>query len=164
LEDLATWLYYTGAIQYYHAEDPNRQRRFVGSLGALHPAHIILGEPNGTWSAYIPERHALGHLHVDEDVASKLRTRAEQYFKSAIAILIVLVSDSNLVENYYQNADGLVLRDAGVLLGHAALVAAALGFTFRILGGTGGRLVEEVVRDLPFKPVATGLALIGGPM
>lgn len=40
--------------------------------------------------------------------------------------------DEDLVANYYENADGLILRDAGALLGHAALVT--LGLAFRILG------------------------------
>ena len=55
-----------------------------------------------------------------------------------------------------------MLRDGGVLFGHAALVAAALGLGFRILGSTGTPLLERLVRGLPFRPVATGLAWVGG--
>ena len=161
LEELSTWLHYTAGIQQVNVQDQNRQRRYVGSFGALHPAHIVLCTPNGECFAYIPEKHALGDLAANKDAALKLRTKAEQYFSSDNAILIVLVSDGDLVENYYRNVAGLVLRDAGVLFGHAALVAAALGLAFRILGGTGANLIAHVLPNLPFKPVATGIALIG---
>jgi hypothetical protein len=60
------------------------------------------------------------------------------------------------------NPLSLLLRDAGVLLGHAALVAASLGLGFRILGSTGTPFVECLVSGLPFRPVATGLAWVGG--
>jgi len=78
------------------------------------------------------------------------------------ATVVALLTNGDLVENYYENASSLILRDSGVLFGHGALVAASLGVSFRILGGTGGLLLEELIPDLPFRPVATGLALIGG--
>jgi len=53
------------------------------------------------------------------------------------------------------------MRDAGVLLGHAALVASGAGIAFRILGATGSRLLEQLILDLPFDPVSAGLALVG---
>src|SRR4051794_21704144 len=63
--ELATWLHYTALVQAVNAEDSNRQRRYVASFGALHPAHILLGSPNGSWNAYLPGRRALGNLQVD---------------------------------------------------------------------------------------------------
>lgn len=161
VSDLATWLYYCASVQSIHSDDPNRQRRFVGSMGALHPAHIILGSPNGQWSAYLSEEHALGDLMVDAEAASQLRARAIQLFGSCEATLVALISDRDLVGSYYANASALILRDASVLLGHAALVAAALGLAFRILGSTGTSSLENVVSNLPFRPMASGLAWIG---
>jgi hypothetical protein len=159
--DLAAWLYYTASVQSVNSDDPNRQRCFVASFGALHPAHIILGSPDGKWSAYIPQEHALGDLIVDEKAASELRIKAIQLYSSREATLVGLISDRDLVGNYYANASALMLRDAGVLVGHGALVAAALGLAFRILGSSGGRPLENLVRNLPFHPMAAGLALIG---
>lgn len=161
-DDLGTWLYYCASIQSVHVADPNRQRRFVGSFGALHPAYILLGSPDGRWCAYIPEEHALGELLVDADAVAQLRTRSMRLFSCPEATLVALISDADLVANYYANASGLILRDAGVLLGHAALVAAALGLAFRILGSRGAPSLERVVCDLPFRPIASGLAWIGG--
>jgi hypothetical protein len=161
MSDLATWLYYCASVQSINSDDPNRQRRFVGSMGALHPAHIILGSPNGQWSAYLSEEHALGDLIVDAQAASHLRTRAMQLFASREATLVALISDKDLIGSYYANASTLILRDASVLLGHAALVAAALGLAFRILGSTGTSSLESIVPNLLFRPMASGLAWIG---
>ena len=160
--ELATWLHYTTSVQAVNSEDPNRQRRYVASFGALHPAHIIVGGPNGSWKAYVPERHAIGELHVNSVTAAALRATAQQCFPTDDATLVALVGDFDLAAHYYLNPLSLMLRDAGVLFGHAALVASALGLGFRILGSTGSPLVESLVMDLPFRPVATGLAWIGG--
>lgn len=67
----------------------------------------------------------------------------------------------DLAVNYYQNPLCLMLRDGGVLFGHAALVAAALGLSFRILGSTGTPFTERLVSNISFKPTAVGLAWIG---
>ncbi len=160
--ELATWLHYATSVQAVNAEDPNRQRRYVASFGALHPASILLGSPNGSWHAYVPERHALGDLEIDLSTAAALRTRAQQCFQTQDATLVALLSDFDLAAHYYLNPLSLLLRDGGVLFGHAALIAASLGLGFRILGSTGAPLVERLVKGLPFRPVATGLAWVGG--
>jgi hypothetical protein len=161
LTDLATWLYYVASVQSVHAVDSNRQKRFVGTFGALHPAHIMLGTPNSQWYIYLSGEHSLGRLCVNADAASELRKKAMQLFSAPDATLLALISDEDLVANYYKNASALILRDAGVLLGHAALVGAAVGVAFRILGITGSSVSERLVCGLPFKPRASGLALVG---
>ena len=161
-DELATWLHYTTSVQAINTEDQNRQRRYAASFGALHPAHILLGSPNGSWNAYLPGRHVLGALQIDPVSAAALRAKAQQHFQTEDATLVALLSDSDLAAHYYLNPLSLMLRDGGVLFGHAALVAAALGLGFRILGSTGAPLVERLVQDLPFRPVATGLAWVGG--
>ena len=162
LEQLATWLQYTASIQAVNAEDRNRQLRFVASFGALHPTHIVLAGPDNNWAAYVPARHALGELRVDAQIATCLRARACDCFRTEEATLIVLLTNADLVDHYYLNAQSLILREAGVLLGHGSLVAAALGLGFRILGDSGTPLAERLVPDLEFRPAATGLAWIGG--
>ena len=104
----------------------------------------------------------MGDLHVDPPTAAALRAKAQQCFQTEDATLVALIGDFDLAAHYYLNPLSLMLRDSGVLFGHAALVAAALGLGFRILGSTGSPLVERLVMDLPFRPVATGLAWIGG--
>lgn len=160
--DLSTWLHYSASVQAHNASDPNRQQRFVPSFGALHPAHILVGSPTGKWSVYLPNEHALGGLMVNEAIAFKLRRKATELFNTAHASLIALVSDSDFVAGYYDDALGLMLRDGGVLLGHASLVASALGLGFRILGCVGKGMSDKLVRNVPFRGTAVGLAWIGG--
>jgi hypothetical protein len=162
IHELATWLHYTASIQAVNARDRNRQQRFVASFGALHPTHIVLGGLDGNWTAYVPGKRVLGAIHVNPAMAAMVRAKAREYFPAKNATLIVLLSDADLANHYYLNPRSLMLREAGVLLGHGSLVAAALGLGFRILGGTGTPLVEQLVPDLPFRPAATGLAWIGG--
>src|SRR3982074_141598 len=69
LNDLSTWLYYLASIQAVQVSDRNRQRRFVGSFGALHPAHILLGMPDHNWFGYLPGEHSVGRLRVNVEVA-----------------------------------------------------------------------------------------------
>jgi len=162
IQELATWLHYSASIQAVNSEDRNRQHRFVPSFGALHPTHIVLAGPDDIWSAYVPARHALGQLRVDAAMATRLRAIARDCFCTDEATLIVLLTDADLVDHYYLNAQSLILRDAGVLLGHGSLVAAASGLGFRILGACGTPFVERLVLDVAFRPAATGLAWIGG--
>jgi hypothetical protein len=159
LGDLATWLYYCSSVQSVHSDDPNRQQRFVASFGALHPAHILLGDPSGKWFTYISDEHALGEVAVQTEDGLQIRNMALQLFRAPEATLVALLSDLDLAANYYENVSCLILRDAGVLLGHGALVAAALGISFRVLGLAGN---GQIVRGLPFRTVASGLAWIGG--
>ena len=160
--DLATWLYYVGGVQSVQSTDSNRQRRFVGSFGALHPAHVLLGVPEHRWYAYLPRDHCVGQLEVVQEVAVALRTTAMQFHRAESATIVALLCDLDLVANYYDNASELIFRDAGVLFGHAALIASSLGLPFRILGATGSDELEHLVCGLPFRGRSVGLALVGG--
>jgi len=78
------------------------------------------------------------------------------------AFLIALLADLDLAESYYGNPLQLLLRDGGVLLGHASLVAVAIDLTFRILGSAGGNIISSLVPGVAFRTVGTGLAWLGG--
>lgn len=160
--EMGTWLRFTAGLQATNMDDSNRQRRFVGSFGALHPAHILIGTPTNVWSVYLPGRHALGVLDVDQHAAALVRKNAEDCHPGCGAFLIALLADLDLAESYYGNPLQLLLRDGGVLLGHASLVAAAIDLTFRILGNTGGNVVSSLILGVPFRSVGTGLAWLGG--
>ena len=160
--DLSTWLRYTCGVQAYGRRDSNRQRRFVGSFGALHPSHVLIGDSDGSWSTYIPEQHSLGRVRVDPEVGERLRAKAEDCHPGEEATLVALVADLDLAESYYLRPPDLLLRDGGVLLGHGAIVAAAIGIPFRILGIVGSGVIETLLPDAPFTCYGTGLAWIGG--
>jgi hypothetical protein len=141
--------------------DRNRQKRFVPSMGALHPAHVLIYRPHSGWFAYLPELHSLGTLTVDQNSAVALLRMVKEHHPSETATILCLVSDCELAGNYYKHYIPLLLKDAGVLLGHASLVAAAHNLAFRILGRNGYQSVAGLVPGLPFKALASGLALLG---
>lgn len=159
--ELGLLLGFTAGLQATNLTDSNRQRRFAGSFGALHPAHILIGTTTNVWSVYLPDSHALGLLQVDSGAARLLRDEAEACHPGSGALLIALLADLDFAESYYLNPLQLLLRDGGVLLGHAALVAAAVDISFRILGTVGGNSVTALVPGLGFRSVGTGLAWLG---
>jgi hypothetical protein len=161
IQSLSTWLHFCCSIQSINSTDPNRQKRYVASFGGLHAAQILLGRPDHSWSVYIPEEHALGELHVDRTTAQSLRDSAQKHCVAPDATLVLLLSEDDLVSAYYTNAQELASRDAGVFLGHGSLVAASLGLSFRILGGSGSPWAEEMLLDEPVNVRAVGMAWLG---
>jgi len=160
-QDLATWLYYCSSIQSVNQLDENRRRGFTASFGALHAVHLLIGRPDGTWNVYLEERHSLGVVPVREENASALRENADSYHSGNNATLVVLVANIDLASAYYEQFDSLLLREAGVILGHAALVSSGLGLSFRILGGNGSPWALTMLQSIPFTARAIGMAWIG---
>ena len=161
-EELSTWLKFTCGLQARGAGDSNRQLRFVSSFGALHPSHMLLGDPDGSWAVYNPYRHSLGNVNVNQEASQKLRGLAEDCHPGEEGTLVALVADLDLAENYYARPSSLLLRDGGVMLGHGSLIAAAIGVPFRILGVVGMGTIESLLANTPFRCYGTGLAWIGG--
>jgi hypothetical protein len=161
LNALATWLYFSSSIQSVGKTDRNRQQRYVPSFGALHATHILLGQPDHSWSVYLPERQALGKLTVEPAGARRLRESAEDHYFAPDAVLVLLLSNVDLASSYYDLCNDLLLREGGVIQGHASLVAAGLGLSCRILGGTGAPWGEVLIPRLPFRAMSVGTSWIG---
>jgi hypothetical protein len=160
-EELSDFLNEVSRIRFVDRDDRNRQKRCVASMGALHPAHFLVYRSMTGWQVYVPEEHALGKLSINEANSKRLLDLVDEHLPGHQAAVISLLSDCDLAGNYYENYAPLLFRDAGVLMGHAALVASAHGLPFRILGRTGTDVAESLVRGVPFRPLATGLALLG---
>jgi hypothetical protein len=131
-------------------------------MGGLHPHWILLLQPSSEWSVYVPELHSIGPVHTNPESSSHILKLVKEHHLAQDATILCLIADCDLVANYYENFESLLLRDGGVLFGHASLVAAAHELSFRILGRTGTHAAETIVVDLPFRAFATGLALLGG--
>ena len=161
-DELSSWLHLTASTQAIDANDPNRQLRYAPSPGALHPAQVVLGFPGDAWSVYLAGPHGLGDLAVNPEASSLLHAAVSEIYPRGRAVVVLLLSDADLLDAYYAFGDILLYRDAGVLQGHAALAAAALGLSYRILGSLGRPWSEQLIAGVPFRAVATGLALLGG--
>lgn len=159
--DLSNFLHDVASLQQLDLSDSNRQRRYVASMGALHPAHLLIYRPEKGWFTYLPENHTLGVLTVNPHSAAAVQNIVQEHHLSETATLLCLLSDCELAGNYYEHYVPLLFKDAGVLLGHASLVAAAHNLAFRILGRNGFGSLDVLVPDLPFKLLASGLALLG---
>ena len=164
LEDLSSWLYFTASSQNRNQTDENRRRGFAPSFGALQSTHLLIGAPENSWSVYLPVQHCLAQLDNVSSAGRNLRSLAMDVFDAPASWIVALISDSDLAGNYYNHPESLQLRDAGVLLGHGALVAEAWDLPFRILGALGSPWSLELLAGIPVKLTATGLALLGGPV
>jgi hypothetical protein len=162
VHDISSWLYFSASCQEIGSPDTNRKRGFASSFGGLQSTHLLLGMSNGTWSLYLPSSHSLAPLENVQEAARDLRAHVMEIFEAPTACIVALVSDTDLAENYYQHPISLQLREAGVLLGHGALVAAALGLQFRILGALGHPWSNRMLGNVDVTLRATGLALLGG--
>jgi hypothetical protein len=160
-EGLSNFLHDVASLQKLNLLDGNRQRRYVASMGALHPAHLLLYRPRKGWFTYLPERHALGVLAVNRDSSTAVCDVVREHHPSGTSTVLCLLSDCELAGNYYEHYVSLLLKDAGILLWHASLVAAAHNLAFRILGRNGAKAANALVPSLPFKSLASGLALLG---
>ena len=160
-EELSNFLGNVCGIRYIDRDDRNRQKRCVASIGALHPAHLLLYLRSMGWCVYEPTGHSLGLLPVREESSKQLLQLVDEHVPAHEGVVICLLSDYDLANNYYENCMPLLFRDAGRLMGHAALVAPAYGLSFRILGRTGTATTESLVVGIRFTAIATGLALLG---
>ena len=61
-------------------------------MGALHPAHLLLYRPRKGWFAYLPERHTLGVLAVNQDSATAIRDIVREHHPSETATILCLLS------------------------------------------------------------------------
>ena len=103
MTELSSFLHYVAGIRCIDANDANRQKRFVASMGALHPTHILVHLPNVGWRAYLPEEHALGRLEANEESSAQLIELVEQHLPGHHAAILCLLSDCDLAANYYDN-------------------------------------------------------------
>lgn len=134
-------------------------QRPAPSAGAIHPIHLILGEHEDRWHRYDPDNHALSKIRSDGCVLRGVWPAAKKVVKPEDGTILVFVAEPGKTYAKYESADSLIWRDAGVLIGHMALVAEALKLNFCPLGITGEPWVSEL--DDQQHLVGVGLAILG---
>ena len=116
---------------------PDQESRPHPSAGAMHPIHVLIGRPSGPWLRYDPVDHALCELPGTEANAASVRADAESLVSVSTGLIVALLAEPGRTEAKYANAESLVWRDAGVVLGYLSLVTEALSLSFCPLGITG---------------------------
>ncbi len=160
-QKLSTWLWLsnrviaTGHDQYGF---PLTQRP-APSAGAIHPIHLVFAQQGNVWQWYDPVHHGLARFEVASDVMDGLLLDVSTVLDPGEGQVVLYVAEPGMTAAKYQNADSLVWRDTGVLLGHMALVAEALQLNFCPLGITGDPWVSKL--DQEGKLVGVGVALLG---
>lgn len=129
------------------------------SAGAIHPIHCLLDRGLAQLERYDPLAHGLTQVKSSEELRLGLRHSAFEVLPPEDGVILLFAAEPGMTEAKYDFCNSLVWRDVGVLIGHMALVAEALGISFCPLGTTGepwaGKLSDEN------KLVGVGMALLG---
>jgi hypothetical protein len=91
--------------------------------------------------------------------AEEVRRNLEVVLPLSSATLLLFAAEPGMTSAKYENAMSLVWRDAGVLQGHLAMAAEAIGLNFCLLGVIG----EPWIGALTDEPglVGVGAAYVG---
>jgi hypothetical protein len=135
------------------------ERRPVASSGAIHPIHVLIGKADSPWFRYNTDNHTIEELCGSMVPSTNLFTEVTQVLPPGDASILLFVAEPEKVFAKYDNANSLIWRDAGVLLGHLAIVAESLKLNFCPLGITGEPWVSNL--DKQNRLFGVGVALIG---
>lgn len=136
------------------------EHRPTPSAGAIHPVHLIIQlADEGGWVRYNPQEHSLDLLTKDANLLQPLVDHSEQVVPRGGGHLILFVAEPGRTAAKYENPESLIWRDAGILQGSLALVAAALGLNYCLLGITGNPWVAQLSDQGKLQGV--GVAILG---
>ncbi|WP_240600274.1 nitroreductase family protein [Solilutibacter silvestris] len=130
------------------------------SAGAIHPIHLVIQlADEDSWARYNPQEHSLDLLANGNRLLQPLLDYSGQVMPQGGGRLILFVAEPGKTAAKYQNPESLVWRDAGVLQSSIALVAAALGLNYCLLGITGNPWVAQLSNQGKLQGV--GVAILG---
>lgn len=139
-----------------------QESRVHPSAGAMHPIHTLVLSRPGAWHRYNPVLHELGKVAGSEAAASSTYKQANEVVPVDHGTILALVAEPGKTQAKYENAESLVWRDAGVVLGYMSVVAQALGLSFCPLGITGHPITLGGWAPAE-QLTSVGLALLGVP-
>jgi len=136
------------------------EHRPIPSAGAIHPIHLVIQlADEGGWARYHPQEHRLDLLAMGDQLLRPLVNHSEQVVPLGGGHLILFVAEPGKTAAKYENVDSLIWRDAGILQGSLALVAAALGLNYCLLGITGNPWAAQLSNQGKLQGV--GVAILG---
>jgi SagB-type dehydrogenase family enzyme len=134
-------------------------QRPAPSAGAIHPIHLLLKTLNADWARYDPYGHGLVQLGKRGDALKGLWEAIARTVDPGAGTAFLFAAEPGKTSAKYANAESLVWRDAGALVGHMALVAESLHLNFCPLGHTGEPWVSGL--DEQDRLIGVGVALLG---
>jgi hypothetical protein len=134
------------------------EQRGVPSAGAIHPIHVLIGDP----VSRCIERYD-GRSHSLQRLGSRLPDELVEACTSLVppqeGKILLFAAEPGKTAAKYDDCGSLVWRDAGVLQGSLALVAESLGLNLCLLGMTGEPWVSQLSQQ--GKLCGVGMALLG---
>lgn len=159
-DKLSSLLWYSAKIQNTSSANQRLwQHRPTPSAGGLHPISILV-QSNETASWYDPNAHALRLTTLGNKPLAATLDYANSVLNTGAGTLLWLVGDFNLTRAYYSDADSLVWRDAGAMIGTIGLIAEALGQNCCALGITGDAVLKGLL-NLPDGVHGVGAMVVG---
>ena len=136
------------------------EHRAAPSAGGIHPVHLIVQlDSKGGWARYNPEEHSLDVLAKSAGRLQPLVAHAEQVLSRGDGHLVLFVAEVGKTAAKYEDPESLIWRDAGILQGCLALVAAGLGLNCCLLGITGSPWVNQLSDQGEL--LGVGVAILG---
>lgn len=140
------------------------EHRPTPSAGGLHPISIVVQAPeDGTFPLfhYDPFGHALRQIAATKEACCRLSQLANEVLDAQSGTVLWLVADFRKADAFYSNADSLVWRDCGALIGMLCLVAEALNLNACPLGICGDEWLR-IALSLPDGIHGVGAVIVGG--
>lgn len=135
------------------------QQRPLPSAGGMHPIHIIVKMPRLEWARYNATAHALDVLSVPSSWSEAFAHRCNEVVPTGNGTLMLFVAEPGMTAAKYDNFESLVWRDAGVLQGDLAIIAAGLNCGFCLLGINGNPWAQQLCEQGHLTGV--GVAVLG---
>lgn len=135
----------------------------VPSSGGRHPVDIIyITYLDDMWKCFLYDdyAHALLLFPLETQKIEAFVQRVSMILDPQMGSILWFISQDMKVSSKYENAESLIWRDAGAILGHLALVAQALELNFCPLGITGAIELEQLL-GLPSALSALGGGIVG---
>lgn len=134
--------------------------RSYPSAGSIHPIHVLINWPRKEgWLRYDPLEHALIVIPNSQDNAAATRVAVDSVVASKNGVIFMFLAEPGKTFSKYVDANSLVWRDAGVLLGYLSLIAQALKLSFCPLGITGEPWARQL--DKQGRLVGVGMSVVG---
>jgi hypothetical protein len=162
LRETLNFVSYATAPRQSWGSQPARSRRPAHSAGALHPIEPIVVA--GKTPRILRPRPSA--LLVDvltaslPEAALRLLIKVREMLPQSKCDLIVLIADRARIDAHYENADQLIMRDAGALMQTLHFCAAAMRLGFCPLGISGRDLVDALFEQ-NCSMAGVGVAAVG---